>query len=113
MPKRPCIEWPCRSLAVPGRARCVEHEAELQRRKWAKNPNRDMAYRRAKRAMAKLLPVPCSLCGALIDHLGHDRWSLTFDHVVPASLGGTNELGNLRAAHKSCNSARGRGPRVA
>jgi 5-methylcytosine-specific restriction endonuclease McrA len=54
--------------------------------------------------VAKQLPIPCSLCGDPITHLGHDRMSLTFDHIVPVSLGGTNELENLRPAHKGCNS---------
>jgi 5-methylcytosine-specific restriction endonuclease McrA len=109
MPKRPCIEHPCPMVAELGKARCAVHEAELQRQKWQVNPNRDMAYRRAKAAVARQLPIPCSLCGGPITHLGHDRWSLTFDHIVPVSLGGTNELSNLRAAHKHCNSSRGRG----
>jgi hypothetical protein len=37
-------------------------------------------------------------------HLGHDPMSLTFDHIVPVSLGGTNELEKLRPAHKGYNS---------
>lgn len=108
MPRRPCIEVRCPLLAQPGKARCSVHEAELQRAKWQRNPNRDMAYRRAKAAVAKHLPIPCALCGQPITHLGHDRWSLTFDHIVSVADGGTNDLSNLRPAHKSCNSARGR-----
>jgi hypothetical protein len=50
VPRRPCIEFPCPMLAVPGKARCRIHEAQLQRAKWARNPNRDMGYRRLKRA---------------------------------------------------------------
>jgi 5-methylcytosine-specific restriction endonuclease McrA len=30
----------------------------------------------------------------------------TADHVVPLSMGGTDELSNLRPAHLSCNSSR-------
>lgn len=31
---------------------------------------------------------------------------LTVDHVVPRSLGGGDELANLRPAHSSCNKSR-------
>ena len=41
----------------------------------------------------------CHLCGLP----GAD----TADHLVPRAAGGTNELDNLRPAHKACNSARG------
>lgn len=39
------------------------------------------------------------------------RWPhprcFTRDHVVPRAHGGTDELGNLRAAHNQCNMSRG------
>ncbi|WP_280516431.1 HNH endonuclease [Actinomyces succiniciruminis] len=35
----------------------------------------------------------------------------TADHVVPAALGGGDELENLRPAHRSCNASRGIGKR--
>lgn len=41
----------------------------------------------------------CWLCGKL--------GATTIDHVIPRSLGGPDTLDNLRAAHGSCNSARG------
>jgi 5-methylcytosine-specific restriction endonuclease McrA len=38
--------------------------------------------------------------------------TVTVDHVIPRSLGGTNDLVNLRPAHGRCNSSRGnRAPR--
>ena len=42
----------------------------VQRAKRARNPNRDMAYRRLKRQV--VLPVPYSICGGAITHFGHD-----------------------------------------
>ena len=98
-------------LAVPGRARCAVHERELQRAKWARNPNRDMGYRRLKRMV--VLPVPCAICGEAINHFGHDGESHTFDHITPWSEAPDNDPSNLRHAHKRCNSRRGRGPPVA
>lgn len=41
----------------------------------------------------------CHLCGMP----GAD----TADHILPRALGGTDDLDNLRPAHKSCNSSRG------
>jgi 5-methylcytosine-specific restriction endonuclease McrA len=50
----------------------------------------------------------CHLCGERID-----RWlkyphlrSLSIDHIVPRSKGGTNARSNLAAAHLECNRAR-------
>lgn len=44
----------------------------------------------------------CHLCGR--------RGATTADHVVPRSLGGADELENLRPAHSSCNYSRGNTP---
>lgn len=41
----------------------------------------------------------CWLCG----RAGAD----SVDHVIPRERGGTDDLGNLRAAHLSCNLRRG------
>ncbi len=40
----------------------------------------------------------CCLCG--------ERGSNTVEHVVPRSRGGSDDIDNLRPAHKSCNSSR-------
>lgn len=51
----------------------------------------------------------CWLCARPIDLDVPRRSSggLSIDHVIPRSLGGSNELSNLRPAHYGCNSARG------
>lgn len=41
----------------------------------------------------------CHLCGL--------PGATTADHIVPRSLGGTNDLANLEPAHSGCNTARG------
>ena len=46
----------------------------------------------------------CAICG----RPGAD----TLDHIQPLELGGTNEEHNLRPAHRSCNSPRGRRRRL-
>lgn len=44
----------------------------------------------------------CALCG-----LPMGRRTVTIDHILPKSLGGTNDMANLRLAHKKCNRRRG------
>jgi 5-methylcytosine-specific restriction endonuclease McrA len=46
--------------------------------------------------------------GELSDELRRN-YSATFDHVVPRSQGGADELSNLRLVHAICNRARGDG----
>jgi 5-methylcytosine-specific restriction endonuclease McrA len=44
----------------------------------------------------------CALCGAPLKLADANN-----DHTVPRSKGGTGALGNLRAAHRTCNQAKG------
>ncbi|WP_425297046.1 HNH endonuclease [Nocardia brasiliensis] len=69
------------------------------------------AYRKARDRLRRLSQT-CHLCGKPIDvSLPHtDRMSWTADHITPRSLGG-HILGEMKAAHRSCNSRRGNGTR--
>lgn len=51
----------------------------------------------------------CMLCGKKIDiNLKHPHpMSLSIDHIVPLSLGGTHEPSNVQCAHLICNSTKG------
>lgn len=51
----------------------------------------------------------CGLCGDRVDELAKwpDQMCASLDHVVPISMGGPHEAGNLRLAHWLCNSLRG------
>jgi 5-methylcytosine-specific restriction endonuclease McrA len=52
----------------------------------------------------------CQLCGELIDMMlknPHPE-SACIDHIIPVRRGGTDEPGNVQAAHRRCNSAKGR-----
>jgi 5-methylcytosine-specific restriction endonuclease McrA len=57
--------------------------------------------------------IPCALCNELIPvpPIGGERdisvWSLTMDHIVPVSKGGTNRVDNLQPAHFRCNKRKG------
>lgn len=54
----------------------------------------------------------CWLCHGPIDLTlrSPKAGSLTLDHVLPRSMGGDDDLENLRPAHRRCNLSRGNGP---
>ncbi len=51
----------------------------------------------------------CGICGKPIDPEARfpSRDRMSIDHILPFSRGGTNQRGNLRAAHLRCNLERG------
>jgi 5-methylcytosine-specific restriction endonuclease McrA len=65
-----------------------------------------------KRLRVRRVPVYCGICGGEIDkklkapHPG--SWSL--DHKLPKSLGGSDHVSNLQAAHLGCNRTKGNRP---
>lgn len=48
----------------------------------------------------------CWLCGRPVNPYSVLRHRASADHVLPRSMGGGNELSNLRLAHQSCNGYR-------
>lgn len=58
----------------------------------------------------------CALCLGDVPAPGavppNDPSAPTADHVVPVTLGGPHSIDNIRLAHRSCNSKRGRAPFV-
>lgn len=74
----------------------------------------------AEQVLATFGPI-CHLCkGSISKPMGYktdpdtqynpDPDSLSLDHLVPRSKGGTDEVGNLRPSHWRCNIARGNRP---
>ena len=53
-------------------------------------------YKISKKELAKLLAQPCFYCGT--------KERITIDHVIAIARGGTDSIGNLVPACKSCNS---------
>jgi hypothetical protein len=50
----------------------------------------------------------CQLCGDPVDpESTTGNWAPTLDHIIPRSHGGDHSDGNLRLAHRWCNSVRG------
>lgn len=64
-------------------------------------------YKQRQRVIAR--DTHCVICGQEVDKTIKypDAWSATVDHIVPVSMGGTNEISNLALAHFKCNSGRG------
>lgn len=57
--------------------------------------------------------VNCTICNEPLDRTIQDPQHpsyITFDHVLPRSLGGNDAVTNRRLAHKNCNERRGNDP---
>jgi 5-methylcytosine-specific restriction endonuclease McrA len=69
---------------------------------------RNDANRKRMRARIAATRAACHICGEAIDYtLGrHDPRAFVIDHVVPLHQGGADELSNVKAAHRSCNSTK-------
>lgn len=67
--------------------------------------------REALKRQCRKINAPCWLCGEPIDYNADwkDPLSFTADHVDPIANGG-HMLGELKPAHRSCNSRRGKRP---
>lgn len=50
----------------------------------------------------------CLICGGPLRFDAATGEGATIEHIVPRSLGGTNELGNLGITHPRCNGEKGR-----
>lgn len=79
---------------------CSQRSHEGLRNRYRKSRvHRELAARDGNR---------CGICSRLIDldlTWPHPR-SVSIDHVIPVSDGGTDDMANLRLAHLSCNCAR-------
>lgn len=51
----------------------------------------------------------CAICREAVDPdaPANTTWDATLDHIVPRSLGGSDDPVNLRLAHRWCNAVRG------
>jgi 5-methylcytosine-specific restriction endonuclease McrA len=55
----------------------------------------------------------CAICDRPLVRRNRDPESddyITFDHILPRSMGGLDALSNLRLAHRLCNQRRGDTP---
>jgi 5-methylcytosine-specific restriction endonuclease McrA len=75
-------------------------------RRYAKDSKRRARHRRT---VLRRYGWKCHICGGWIEQSvpkDHPE-SLTFDHVVPLSKGGSRGSSNLRPAHRICNTRKG------
>jgi 5-methylcytosine-specific restriction endonuclease McrA len=102
---------PCLTCGVPtGATRCPAHT--LPKLERSDRPSRqargyDAAWQRLSSKMRAAHPW-CELCGT-------SQARLTVDHIVPMSLGGSNERSNLRILCLDCHNRYGatkRHPRI-
>lgn len=110
---------------------CKEKHKSSQRKKWneeqrATNPEYQRlraAAQRRRRALKMKTQVEnfndkdiyerdgwvCGICGKKIDkRLKYpNKMSVSIDHIIPLSIGGTHEARNVQAAHLDCNRRKG------
>lgn len=70
---------------------------------------RSTTIRNRHRAAIRRLKPSCGICGGDIDYtLPHlDPGEFVVDHIIPLAKGGTDDLDNKQAAHRSCNETKG------
>jgi 5-methylcytosine-specific restriction endonuclease McrA len=92
---KPCVDC---GVLVRDCSRCLKCHATYRTSKLsASKRGYDSKWRRLSKELRRLQPW-CSFCGLAAD--------LTVDHIVPLSMGGSNEVSNLRVLCRSCNSGR-------
>ena len=67
------------------------------------------SHQQAKlRARVAATKAACHICGLPIDYtLPHtEPKSFVIDHVIPLAKGGSDDITNIRAAHRDCNSTK-------
>ena len=64
-----------------------------------------LVYNRTRLAEAQ--NWKCCFCGVRMDEMHGKRNSVTVEHVIPKSKGGTNDMANLAASCYACNNNRG------
>lgn len=81
---------------------------ELYRPFGGRGRTRSSSYRKHRDAVLARDGWTCQICFEPIDAdaPSHDDWSLTLDHEIQVANGGSDELDNLRAAHRWCNISR-------
>lgn len=90
----------CRKVVTKGR--CSSCQRKLNRKQdrdrgTANERGYNYGYQQARKVV--LADDICHICGL--------PGAATVDHLVPRSLGGSNDLENLAPAHASCNYSRG------
>lgn len=89
---------------------CPTHYVRAYRKKnGLKLSSRQLIDPVRRRALYERDKWMCGLCNEPVDGSLHwnDDWAPSLDHIVPSSLGGSDDESNLRLAHRICNGRRG------
>lgn len=78
---------------------------QIIRHGYAVRRNVDSHERALNRIQVVASATHCGICG----HQFVPGDNIEADHITPISLGGTHDLTNLRATHRTCNRRRGQG----
>jgi 5-methylcytosine-specific restriction endonuclease McrA len=81
-------------MSISKKRRHLAIAADTRRRNARKKANG--IYKITKKELRRLAQTPCFYCGS--------KKQLTVDHVIAIARGGTDSIGNLVSACKSCNS---------
>ena len=90
----------------------------LRRRRWDTDAKKSQKRRGCGEPVALSTVIAargerCHICRRKVNLAlsGRHPMGPTIDHILPVSMGGTNDLANLNLAHRRCNISRGnRGP---
>lgn len=77
----------------------------ITRSGYAKQRNVDSYQRAINRRLVTASASHCGICHQPLTYLD----KVEADHIIPVADGGTHDVSNLRAVHRSCNRQRGRG----
>ena len=88
------------------KGKAVKKRKEFKRRCSKKNVQTELVD---LNLIAKRDKYKCHICRKRVnmDLEYNNRYSPTFDHLVPVSLGGNHTYANIRLAHRTCNSSKG------
>lgn len=103
---RTCLKCDRKVLA---RDLCSTHYAYWHRKMSGKWVDSGWISKGTRQAIYERDGWVCYLCSEKVDTSG-DPWSDRFpslDHILPRSLGGTDDESNLATAHRVCNSRKG------
>lgn len=75
----------------------------IVRHGFSQRRNRDSAYRQRNRRILLANATRCSICGE--PPTASDP--LEAGHIIPVAHGGSDDLTNLQAEHRSCNRRKG------
>jgi 5-methylcytosine-specific restriction endonuclease McrA len=108
----------CRVCGIVGKSLCDYHKQLEDKKRFAvlsQQPhNREYdttEYRTNRQTLIEYtwrFHIPCWICLQSFDSVN----DISADHYIPLSRGGTNDISNLKPAHKQCNTHRGKGHRV-